>query len=272
MPELPEVETTRQGIAPYLKDQSIRTIQVRDRRLRWPIDGEIAERFKGKTIQSITRRAKYLLVGCEEEHYLIIHLGMSGSLRVVESNEAINKHDHFDISLSNQFILRYHDPRRFGALLWCEGDPEQHKLLQALGPEPLGADFDPLRFYQNSRQKRLPIKQYIMDNHNVVGVGNIYANESLFLAGIRPGRAAGRVTQVEFKRLHQAIIQVLTAAIKQGGTTLKDFRGGDGKPGYFQLELNVYGLNGQPCHQCHTPIKEKRIGQRNSFYCPQCQS
>jgi len=272
VPELPEVETTRLGIQSYLTDQFILAIDIREPRLRWPADAAIPKLFKNKKILAVSRRAKYLLINCEDDLYLIIHLGMSGSIRILENHNAIEKHDHFDIRLSNQYILRYRDPRRFGALLWCQGNPETHKLLCDLGPEPLGADFHFNDFYQKSRQKRLPIKQYIMDNHIVVGVGNIYANEALFLAGIRPGKAAGRVSRNDFMRLYKAIIQVLSEAIKQGGTTLKDFRGSNGKPGYFQLELAVYGQNGKDCKICGTTIKEKRIGQRNSYYCPKCQS
>jgi len=272
VPELPEVETTRLGIQPYLQNQTILGIDIRDTRLRWPIDNSIGNVFSGKKITSVSRRGKYLLLRCIDDFNLIIHLGMSGSMRIVKTDDSIEKHDHFDILLSNQFLLRYRDPRRFGALLWCRGNPQEHKLLRDLGPEPLGSNFQLQEFYQNSRHKRLPIKQYIMDHHIVVGVGNIYANEALFMAGIRPGKAAGRVSRADFSKLYRAIKSVLQAAIKQGGTTLKDFRGSDGKAGYFQLKLFVYGQNGNACQSCGSMIKEKRIGQRNSYYCPECQS
>ena len=272
MPELPEVETTRLGIQPYLQNQTILGIDIRDTRLRWPVDRAISELFHQRQIEVISRRGKYLILRCNDDFNLIIHLGMSGSMRIVKTDQLIEKHDHFDIRLSNQHILRYRDPRRFGALLWCQGDPQQHKLLRDLGPEPLGPDFQLEAFYQGSRHKRSPIKQYIMDHHVVVGVGNIYANEALFMAGIRPGKAAGRVSRTDFGKLYQAIISVLEAAIKQGGTTLKDFTGSDGKPGYFQLTLFVYGQGGKACQHCSSIIKEKRIGQRNSYYCPECQS
>jgi len=271
MPELPEVETTRRGIEPYLTDQTILTINIRESRLRWPVDNSIAQIFQQQKIHSVTRRGKYLLLNCANEYHLLIHLGMSGSLRIVEKDEAIAKHEHFDICLNSGLILRYRDPRRFGALFYCQGNPQEHKLIKDLGPEPLGEDFDFEGFYKHSRQKRLPIKQYIMDHHVVVGVGNIYANEALFLARIRPGKAAGRVSRNDFQKLYQAIIKVLKAAIEQGGTTLKDFRGSDGKPGYFQLTLSVYGKAGEQCSVCSTVIKDKRIGQRNSYYCPKCQ-
>lgn len=283
MPELPEVETTRRGIDPHVCGQTISAIDVRNPSLRWPIDIHALNKLCGHKISHTSRRSKYLIIhtqsisqgnktGTEQSGGLIIHLGMSGRLKIVEPETAIEKHDHFDLCLSNNLILRYTDPRRFGAILSFEGEVSHHQLLQKLGPEPLSDDFLFEPFYLAARQKRQPIKQYIMDNHNVVGVGNIYANEALFMSGIRPGRAAMRVTKKEFKLLYDSIKEVLAKAIEQGGTTLKDFLGGDGKPGYFQLYLAVYGRAGDKCDQCQSLIKEKRIGQRNSFYCPKCQS
>ncbi|MFK5891839.1 MAG: bifunctional DNA-formamidopyrimidine glycosylase/DNA-(apurinic or apyrimidinic site) lyase [Pseudomonadota bacterium] len=279
MPELPEVETTRLGIYPHLYQQEIQAITIREIRLRWPIDLDIPRLFKNKKITEISRRGKYLIIACNDLK-LMIHLGMSGSLRIIPAEKSLTslpeKHDHFDLVLKNGTILRYRDPRRFGALLYFYGDPQQHKLLTSLGPEPLSDAFQLNDFYQKSRGKTTTIKQYIMDAHQVVGVGNIYANEALFLSSIRPGTAAGRVSLRSFSKLHQIIKTVLINAIAKGGTTLKDFiapstLNNQNQAGYFQQELFVYDRAGKSCKVCGAIIKAKKISQRNSFYCPQCQ-
>jgi formamidopyrimidine-DNA glycosylase len=269
MPELPEVETTRRGVAPYLLGKPILDIIVREARLRWPVPPDLGARLRGATIVSVERRAKYLLldVGLGT---LIVHLGMSGSLRFVTSDTPVQKHDHVDLILPDT-VLRYRDPRRFGAILWHPGPPETHPLLLALGPEPLSADFDGAVLFQATRRRGSAIKLAIMDNHLVVGVGNIYANEALFLAGIGPLRAAQDLNRTECDRLAAAIVQVLTEAIAAGGSTLRDFVGAGGQPGYFQQSYQVYARADRPCHACGEPIRHIRQGQRSSFYCPRCQ-
>ncbi|MBF0266335.1 MAG: bifunctional DNA-formamidopyrimidine glycosylase/DNA-(apurinic or apyrimidinic site) lyase [Gammaproteobacteria bacterium] len=282
MPELPEVETTRRGIQASIQNQIINSVTIRNSRLRWPVDLKLSELMHGFEIKSVERRSKYLLLKAENKQQyqrtLIIHLGMSGSIHIVlvSAKQVPQKHDHIDIKFENGIILRYRDPRRFGAVLWCDGNPLEHSLLTNLGPEPLTSDFEVDTFYQASRSKKQTIKQYIMDAKNVVGVGNIYANEALFLSKIRPGRAAGRVSLKEFKRLHKNIIQVLSKAIAKGGTTLKDFvapnqESNKAEAGYFQQELFVYGRANLPCQICTNTIKQKMISKRNSFYCPNCQ-
>lgn len=268
MPELPEVEVSRLGISPWLLNQTINKIIVRDKRLRWPVPDEIFL-AEGKTIQGIRRRAKYLLLDVGEGE-IILHLGMSGKLRVIDANHPTIKHDHIDIVLSNGKCLRFNDPRRFGACLWQQKG-EQHKLLGKLGPEPLTDDFSSERLVALSRGRKSPVKTFIMDNDVVVGVGNIYANEALFMSGIDPRRAAGRVSAKRYATLTEAIKIVLTKAIEQGGTTLKDFAQSDGNPGYFAQHLRVYGRAGKGCEVCSTEIKSVVIGQRNTFYCPTCQ-
>lgn len=268
MPELPEVETTKRGIEPWLKDQIISKIIVRQPKLRWPVSDEIHS-LEGEKVVSLSRRAKYILVETAKGT-AIWHLGMSGSLRLVEASEDPGGHDHIDWQLSNGKVLRYHDPRRFGALLWvAPGADSEH--LTHLGPEPLSDAFDAAYLFQRSRGKSQAIKTFIMDGKVVVGVGNIYANESLFKAGIRPQTAAGKISKQRYERLVADIKAVLAAAIEQGGTTLRDFVGGDGKPGYFAQQLFVYGRGGQPCKFCNTTLKEIRQGQRATVYCPSCQ-
>jgi len=268
MPELPEVETTKRGIEPWLKDQIISKIIVRQPKLRWPVSDEIHS-LEGEKVVSLSRRAKYILVETAKGT-AIWHLGMSGSLRLVEASEDPGGHDHIDWQLSNGKVLRYHDPRRFGALLWvAPGADSEH--LTHLGPEPLSDAFDAAYLFQRSRGKSQAIKTFIMDGKVVVGVGNIYANESLFKAGIRPQTAAGKISKQRYERLVSEIKTVLAAAIEQGGTTLRDFVGGDGKPGYFAQQLFVYGRGGQPCKFCNTTLKEIRQGQRATVYCPSCQ-
>ncbi|WP_017938516.1 bifunctional DNA-formamidopyrimidine glycosylase/DNA-(apurinic or apyrimidinic site) lyase [Zestomonas thermotolerans] len=269
MPELPEVETTRRGIEPYLKGQRVSRVLVRERRLRWPIPEDLDVRLSGQRIQAVERRAKYLLIRAESGT-LIGHLGMSGSLRLVECGLPAGRHEHVDIELESGLALRYTDPRRFGALLWSQ-DPLHHELLARLGPEPLGEEFDGERLYQLSRGKQLAVKPFIMDNAVVVGVGNIYATEALFAAGIDPRRPAGSIARARYLRLGEAIKRILAQAIECGGTTLRDFVGGDGKPGYFQQELFVYGRAGEFCKSCGSTLRETRLGQRASVYCPRCQ-
>ena len=270
MPELPEVETTRRGLAPHLEGHVVRSAAVRQRRLRWPVDPDFERRIAGARILRLERRAKYLLVHTERG-CAIWHLGMSGSLRMVQATEPPKKHDHIDWVLDSGLVLRYHDPRRFGALLWTEEDPVAHDLLAHLGPEPLSDDFDGDYLFTSSRGRRQSVKTFIMDGRIVVGVGNIYASESLFLAGIRPDREAGSLSRARYQRLAAVIKQVLARAIEQGGTTLRDFVGGDGKPGYFAQQLNVYGRAGQPCPTCGRPIRDIVLGQRNTFFCNRCQ-
>jgi formamidopyrimidine-DNA glycosylase len=269
MPELPEVETTRRGVAPHCQGEVVRQLIVRDGRLRWPVPEELPARLSGQAIDAVDRRGKYLLfrtgVGT-----LLVHLGMSGSLRVVDSAQAPGKHDHIDICLGSGRILRFHDPRRFGCFLWLEPG-ERHPLLAHLGPEPLSAAFDGGLLYRRSRGRSGPVKSFIMDGKVVVGVGNIYANEALFLSGIHPGRAAGRVSHARYQVLAENIKQVLTSAIKQGGTTLRDFVGGNGQPGYFAQQLYVYGRSGQACKHCGTPLREIRLSQRSTVFCVTCQ-
>ncbi|MCK9564115.1 MAG: bifunctional DNA-formamidopyrimidine glycosylase/DNA-(apurinic or apyrimidinic site) lyase [Bacteroidales bacterium] len=270
MPELPEVETTLRGISPYLKGQAVTGLEVRNPRLRYPVAPGLAALVTGATVAALHRRGKYLLLDFGTGH-LLIHLGMSGSLRLVEAGTPPGSHDHIDLLLASGQALRYTDPRRFGLWLWHEGDPAGHQLIRHLGPEPLGEDFSAEKLWQRSRGKRVAVKSFIMDSQVVVGVGNIYANEALYLSGIHPQRAAGRISLHRYGELHDAIRGVLTRAIAQGGTTLRDFVGGDGKPGYFSQSLNVYGRGGEPCPGCGAALREVRLGQRATVYCPQCQ-
>lgn len=270
MPELPEVETTRCGIAPSLEGGRIVTLRVRERRLRWPVPEGLEAQIVGAWIQAVERRAKYLLLRLDRGT-LILHLGMSGSLRLLSVAEPPQRHDHLDLVLEDGSCMRLRDPRRFGAVLWWEGPVEAHPLLRNLGPEPLGPDFDGAHLARAAAPRRITVKGLIMDNHVVVGVGNIYANESLFLAGIHPQRSCRRISALRYERLATAIRQVLSHAIAQGGTTLRDFRQATGRPGYFSLSLQVYGRTDTPCPYCSTPIQMRRIGQRSSFFCPSCQ-
>lgn len=269
MPELPEVETTRRGIEPWMRGRSVTGVVVRQPKLRWPVPSEIS-RLQGQQVRKLTRRGKYILLHTDAG-VAIVHLGMSGSLRIVEAGLEPRKHDHFDLLLDSGRAVRYHDPRRFGALLWTEEEPRQHALLKNLGLEPLGDEFDGDYLYRLSRSRKVSVKEFIMNARIVVGVGNIYASESLFLAGIDPRRAAGRVSHERYLRLAQAIRQILAYAIECGGTTLRDFVREDGTPGYFQLELKVYDRVGQPCRTCQTQIKQIVQGQRSTWFCPVCQ-
>lgn len=270
MPELPEVETTRRGIEPHIVDQRIAALAVRQRQLRWPVPRGLERAVDGQRIHSVRRRAKYLLIELDTGT-LILHLGMSGSLRILPTDTPPGRHDHVDLELTNGQCLRLTDPRRFGALLWTDNPPEEHKLLRDLGPEPLSGAFNGDYLFALSRGRKAAVKSFIMDSHVVVGVGNIYANESLYLAGIHPTRPAGRISRERYARLVDAIKLVLTQSIEVGGTTLRDFTGGDGKPGYFRQSLRVYERAGQPCRGCGEPVRLKRIGQRSSYYCSHCQ-
>ena len=268
MPELPEVETTCRGIAPHILDRKVRDVIVRESRLRWPVPPQLRQTLAGARFTAVNRRAKYLLLETDKG-ILMVHLGMSGSLRIMPADTPALFHDHIDLVLDDGRCLRYHDPRRFGSFHWLQS--LKHPLLDHLGPEPLAASFDGGYLYQRSRGRRIPVKQFIMDGKIVVGVGNIYANEALFMAGIRPARAAGRVALSRYELLAQTIKAVLGDAIEQGGTTLRDFVGGDGSPGYFAQQLRVYGRQGQPCRVCKSVLKEIRQGGRSTVYCPDCQ-
>lgn len=270
MPELPEVEVTRRGLAAYLTGQTIAKVVIRNAKLRWPIPKNLPKLLHGKTIRALRRRAKYLLI--EFDHgTLILHLGMSGSLCILPAKTPAEKHDHFDLVLNNCMLMRLHDPRRFGAVLWHNGDVNAHLLLAALGPEPLEKEFDVRYLYQATRGRGIAIKQCIMNSRVVAGVGNIYANEALFRAGIRPQLAAGKISRERCVRLVGEIRATLTEAIEKGGSSLRDFVNAAGQPGYFQQHYGVYGRCGEPCRKCGTPIKQLRQGQRSSFYCPKCQ-
>ncbi len=269
MPELPEVETTRKGILPYIDQQTVAEVIIRQAKLRWLVPEEIHD-MQGEAIQSVTRRGKYILLETSKGTALI-HLGMSGSLRVLDVGAAVEKHDHVDIVFTNKKLIRLRDPRRFGAVLWTTKNPLKHKLIRSLGPEPLGDDFTIDYLFQSSRGRKVSIKQFIMNGHIVVGVGNIYACESLFKAGISPKALAGKVSKKRYAKLVEVIKEVLAAAIEQGGTTLKDFVQAEGNPGYFQQQLNVYGRAGEMCLVCESSIKQIKQGQRSTFYCSKCQ-
>lgn len=269
MPELPEVETTRRGVEPHCLGRVVTRVIVREQRLRWPVPDQLAIALSGQAIKAVERRAKYLLFRTATGT-LLVHLGMSGSLRIVDPGVPPGRHDHIDVLFESGVCLRYHDPRRFGCFLWLALG-EIHPLLSSLGPEPLSAEFDGRFLYRRSRGRKGPVKNFIMDGKVVVGVGNIYANEALFLSGIRPDRAAGRISLARYQCLANIIKQVLTSSIEQGGTTLRDFVGGDGKPGYFAQQLLVYGRAGQPCRRCGSLLRELRLGQRSSVYCVTCQ-
>lgn len=269
MPELPEVETSRRGISPHLIGKAVTDVQLRHTQLRWKIPENLLSYIKNEALLSIERRAKYLLLNFATGT-LLIHLGMSGSLRICPLNTAAQKHDHLDLIFPH-CLLRFTDPRRFGAVLWLGLHPEHSPLLNKLGPEPLSNDFNSAYLYNASKSRKLPVKQFIMDQSVVTGVGNIYATEALFSAGIRPTRSAGNISQKRYQLLVAAIKEILQQAIQQGGTTLKDFVGGDGKPGYFQQALHIYGKTGQNCPRCQTPLKTVRLAARASVYCPKCQ-
>lgn len=269
MPELPEVETSRRGIAPYLEGHSIREVIIRERRLRWPVSAELERQLAGASIETVGRRAKYILINTSQGT-AILHLGMSGSVFIVDSGTPAGVHDHVDIELSSGKALRFRDPRRFGSL-HCSRTPLEHPLLVNLGPEPLNDAFTGQYLWQRARGRKVAIKQFIMTPQVVVGVGNIYASEALFMAGIHPKRAAGKVSLLRYERLAKTIKDVLQRAIKAGGTTLRDFYGGTGEAGYFKQELAVYGREGEACRNCKNAITAIVLGQRSTFYCKVCQ-
>ena len=269
MPELPEVETSRRGIAPWIEHQRVSDVIVRDRRLRWPVPEDIDIRLPGQEIRSVGRRAKYLLFDTAAGTAML-HLGMSGSVRIIDTEEPAGKHDHVDIRFANGKALRFRDPRRFGSLLWAD-NPEEHALIRNLGPEPLSEDFDGNHLWTAARGRKISIKPFIMNASVVVGVGNIYASEALFGAGIHPKRSAGRVSAERMDKLAESIRAVLQRAISAGGTTLRDFHGGDGEPGYFKQQLDVYDREGLPCRRCESPVRAVVLGQRSTYYCLKCQ-
>lgn len=270
MPELPEVETTRRGLQPLIVGRTIQKIVVRETRMRWPFDPAWAALLTGLHIKGIERRAKYLLIELSKGT-LLVHLGMSGNLRCVEPGTPLKRHDHLEFELDNGLNLRFHDPRRFGCVLYLTSPPADHPLLTNLGPEPLSVGFTGQHLYERARGRKSAVKTFLMDQQHVVGVGNIYASEALFGAGIRPDRSAGRISLIRYEALAKQVRITLARAIEQGGTTLRDFVGGDGQPGYFQQTLQVYGRAGEPCRQCGNPIQQATIGQRSSYFCPHCQ-
>ncbi|HEV8694275.1 MAG TPA: bifunctional DNA-formamidopyrimidine glycosylase/DNA-(apurinic or apyrimidinic site) lyase [Lysobacter sp.] len=284
MPELPEVETTRRGLAPHVEGRIVTGVTLRRPDLRWPIPDEIRELLPGQRIDAVRRRAKYLLLDTQAGSALL-HLGMSGSLRVLPASTPVRMHDHVDIALDTKRVLRFTDPRRFGCLLW-QPPGEIHELLRDLGPEPLSEEFDGAAFngavfdgavfngdylFALSRGRKAPVKTFLMDQKVVVGVGNIYAAEALFEAGISPLRAAGKVSRERYALLAAAVKRILGDAIQRGGTTLRDFISPDGEPGYFELELSVYGRGGEPCPRCGRPLKQAMLGQRATVWCGHCQ-
>jgi formamidopyrimidine-DNA glycosylase len=269
MPELPEVETTRRGLAAYVVGRTIARVEVREPRLRWPVARRLPRALAGARIATLERRAKYLLFGTDAGT-LLVHLGMSGSLRYLPTPVGLAAHDHIDVHFDGGGALRFNDPRRFGSFT-LTATPSTHPLLKDLGPEPLGDEFDADYLWRSSRNRRVAIKQHLMNGRVVVGVGNIYASEALFRAGIHPQRMAGRIARARFEPLVSAVREVLRDAIEEGGTTLRNFVGGDGEPGYFSGSLRVYDREGSPCVNCGTAIERRVLGQRATFYCPRCQ-
>ena len=270
MPELPEVETTRRGLEPYAVGRQIVAVHVYDRRLRWPVPRTLPKNALGRTIDRVDRRSKYLLFRLGSDT-LLVHFGMTGSLRLYASPPARRLHDHVDILLDSGATLRYHDPRRFGAMLWLPAPSERHPLLAALGPEPFDPAFDTGYLWAATRRRTAAIKPVLMDNHVVVGVGNIYANESLYRAGNKPTTPAGRISGLRLGRLVEQVRATLADAIAKGGSTLRDYVDAAGEPGYFQLDYFVYGREGQPCRVCGSAIAAIRQGARATFYCRRCQ-
>jgi formamidopyrimidine-DNA glycosylase len=271
MPELPEVETVRRGLTPYLQDRRIDAAVVREPRLRWPIRPDLPEKLSGRRVAQLDRRGKYIIVGLDSGDRVILHLGMSGRILVLDPKTPLRKHDHVDWRLDSGRLMRFHDPRRFGAMLWWPADEADHVLLREMGPEPFSDRFDGDYLFRTSRGRSAAVKSFIMDGRIVVGAGNIYATEALFRAGIRPTRAAGRLSRADCGRLAEQVRTVLAEAVELGGTTLRDFAGANGESGYFQQALFAYGRDGEPCRICASPIRRLVIGQRASFYCPRCQ-
>ncbi len=270
MPELPEVEITRRGINAHLAGRVITRVSIHHSILRWPVPSELITLLPGQLISMVARRAKYLLLTCSHGT-LILHLGMSGSLRVLPASTPPRQHEHFDMQLDDGMMLRFRDPRRFGAILWWEGDIQEHPLLRKLGPEPLNDAFNSQFLYEKTRGRSVSIKEALMNQHIVVGVGNIYANEALFHAGISPLAAAGSLNMTQYERLVDAVRITLQRAIEAGGSSLRDFTDCEGSPGYFQQQYWVYGRAGQPCRQCERLVSKTRLGQRSTFFCAQCQ-
>jgi len=269
MPELPEVETTKRGLEPHMLERQVLSVGIHQKQLRWKIPSHLPTTIKGELIKRISRRAKFILIKFGNGT-LVMHLGMSGSISVVPSGKPLKKHHHFELILDNETSMRFHDPRRFGSILWQKNN-EQLSLFKNLGPEPLSSEFNENTLYLSSRARKKNIKTFIMDSNIVVGVGNIYASESLFKAGISPKRAAGKTSKKRYQELTQCIKQILSEAINNGGTTLNDFSNIDGEPGYFSQVLSVYGRNGMPCKRCDGTIKRIVQNQRASYYCPRCQ-
>ena len=270
MPELPEVETTRRGIIEHVQNRVVERVEIHNPSLRWPVSNDLVSILPGQTIHHVGRRSKYLLFKFDHGT-LIFHLGMTGHLRISPQGVPKRKHDHFELFLSDKMVLRFNDSRRFGAILWTEKDPLLHERLVDLGPEPCGDKFNSDYLYEKSRRRKIAIKQLIMDARVVVGVGNIYANEALFRAGISPSKLAGRIDKSGCSRLVESVNQVLLEAVNAGGTTIRNFFDSSGKPGYFKAKLNVYGRSGQGCVTCNATIKTRKIGQRSTFFCPKCQ-
>lgn len=270
MPELPEVETTRRGLLPHLVGRRVRDVVVRNPNLRWPVPRDLRARLRGEEFLAIRRRGKYLLFDCRQGH-LLVHLGMSGRLSLVPEELAPKPHDHVDVRMDDRRALRLTDPRRFGAVLWLKGPAEHHALLKGLGLEPLDSGFTGEVLRKLARGRRVAVKQFLMNGRIVVGVGNIYASEALFQAGIHPSRAAGSLSLARWERLAESVRATLERALAAGGTTLRDFAAADGRPGDFQHEFAVYGREGRPCVRCGTAIRAQRQGQRSTFYCPRCQ-
>ena len=270
MPELPEVETTRRGLEPHVVGRRIRDVVVRNPNLRWPVPRDLARRLRGGTVASIRRRGKYLLFEVEGGH-LLVHLGMSGRLTVVPEELPARKHDHVDVRFEGSKALRLTDPRRFGAMLWLGGEAERHALLKDLGMEPLDAEFTGKALFDRARGRKVAVKLFLMNSRVVTGVGNIYASEALFRAGVHPLREAGKISRARWDRIAEAVRVTLRRAVEKGGTTLRDFASADGVPGEFRAECAVYGREGKPCVKCRTPIKAVRQGQRSTFFCPRCQ-
>ena len=271
MPELPEVETIRRGIAPWVTAQRITAVTVRDGRLRWPVPPTLATALTGRTVVTVMRRAKYLILRLDAGGDLLVHLGMSGRLCILPGPAPHGRHDHIELALASGQVLRFTDPRRFGTVLLAPDGAERHPLLQRLGPEPLDPAFNVAYLLGRAAGRQLAAKLFLMDSHIVAGVGNIYANEALFLAGVHPDSPAGRISRVRMARLVGGVRQTLSQAIAAGGTTFRDFVGGDGQPGYFAQSLTVYGRQGQPCVRCARPLKVSRIGGRATVFCSSCQ-
>jgi formamidopyrimidine-DNA glycosylase len=270
MPELPEVETTRRGIEPLVANKIVDRVVIHNAALRWPVPSTLPVTLPGQTLHAVGRRSKYLLFNFDHGT-LIVHLGMSGHLRVTLYDQDHRKHDHVEIGFRGGPVLRYNDSRRFGAMLWTEEPPLQHERLAALGPEPFSPGFNSAHLYRLSRGRKVAVKQFLMDANVVVGVGNIYASESLFRAGIAPAKQAGKVSKNAFDRLVSSVQTILAEAIAAGGTTIRDFSDSQGRPGYFKQDLRVYGRAGEECIACGSPIKQIRLGQRSTFYCVDCQ-